>query len=77
MCEFYDALWVPALGGLLFFSLVIGGVRLKYCAKGAPKWLTAVMFWGSGAVGLTLAFLMVGGFLCVGSPGELPGIIPN
>jgi len=84
MCEFYDVLWKPALTFLLFFSILTLLVRVKYHYKGglerstsAPKWLSASLFWGSGVVGLTMLALMVLGFVCAGSPGDIRGIVPN
>ncbi|MCF6199082.1 MAG: hypothetical protein L3J67_06725 [Hyphomicrobiaceae bacterium] len=84
MCEFYDVLWQPALILLLFFSILTLLVRVKYHVKGepdrsmaAPKWLAASLFWGSGIVGLTMLALMVLGFVCAGSSGDIRGIVPN
>ncbi len=84
MCEFYDILWKPALVFLLFFSILTVLVRFKYASKGrmdrsadAPQWLSALLFWGSGVVGLTMLALMVLGFVCAGSPGDIEGFVPN
>ena len=84
MCELYDMAWKPALVFLLFFSILTVLVRFKYAGKGgldraavAPQWLPALLFWGSGLVGLVVLALMVLGFVCVGSPGDIKSYVPN
>ncbi len=75
------------LGFLFFFSLASQLLWEKYYRAGKPKGLrsqvypprrvSALMMWGMGFVGVTVLVIMVLSFVCVGSPGETPGIVPN
>ena len=84
MCEVFDGSWKLVLAGLLFFSIFALLLRVRYSSvagagrtAGPPQWLAALVFWGAGFVGIMMLALMILGFVCAGSPGEIKGIIPN
>ena len=43
----------------------------------APWWLAGLVLGGSGVMGLTMLALIMLGFYCAGSPGDMEGIIPE
>ena len=83
MCEYFDASWKLALALLLFFSIFTLLLRVRYSGgtdhkpRVQPQWLAGLLFWGSGYVALAMVLLMLIGFVCAGSPGDLTGIVPN
>ena len=84
MCVFYDVIWKPVLLALLVFSILVLLLRVRAAGRGKqgafavpPRWLILLYFWGSGVVAVTMLGLMVLGFVCVGSPGDIRGIIPD
>jgi hypothetical protein len=83
MCDYFDLLWKPALVFLLLFSMLMLVARLRYEWAGGqgslepPRWLVLLVFWGRGFVAIAMLVLMILGFVCAGSPGDITGIIPN
>ena len=84
MCEIFDVYWKVALGVLLAFSIFVLLLRAKFFrSSGAdvhgrlPALLPPLIFWGKGFVAVAMLFLMVMSFICVGSPGDIKGIVPN
>ena len=85
MCSLYDQLWQPTIIFLLVLSVLTMLLRLHLADKGRKgradhqhtHWLFALTFWGGGIVGIAMLALMIGGFICVGSPGDMVGMIPN
>ncbi len=79
MCEYFDGYWQYAIGVLLALTIFTIYLRLKYASATGklPYWLSQLFFWGQGFVAITMFLLLAMGFICAGSPGDVPGIIPN
>ena len=79
MCEYFDAYWQYAIGFLLVLAIFTILLRLKYASAASelPYWLTVLFFGSKGLVAITMLLLMVMGFICAGSPGDMNAIVPN